>query len=51
MEKRGILSLFGMILSVTGVIGVVFSQFMAHMFVSVIAAISGLFTLAVQYNE
>ena len=51
MEKRGILSLFGMMLSVSGVIGVMLSQFMVHMFVSVIAAISGLFTIAIQYNE
>jgi hypothetical protein len=40
-----------MILSVIGVIGVVFSQFMAQIFISVIATISGLFTLAIRYNE
>jgi len=51
MEKRGFISLFGMILSIIGVTGVIFSQFMVQMFLSVIAAISGLFTLAIQYND
>jgi len=51
MEKRGFVSLFGMMLSIIGVIGVLFSQFMVQMFISVIAAISGLCTLAIQYNE
>ncbi len=51
MVKKSLLSVFGMFLSVIGVVGVVFSQFMVEMFLSVIAAMSGLFTLALQYDE
>jgi hypothetical protein len=51
MVKRAFVSLFGMILSIIGVVGVLFSQLMFQMFLSVITAISGLFTLAVHYND
>ena len=51
MVNKILLSIFGMILSVIGVLGVIFSQFMIEMFLFVITAISGLFTLSLQYDE
>ena len=51
MVKKSLIPIFGMFLSIIGVIGVVVSQFMVGIFLSVIAAVSGLFTLAIQYNE
>jgi hypothetical protein len=51
MVRKTLLSILGMILSVIGIIGVIFSQLMFEMLLFVITAISGLFTLSLQYND
>jgi uncharacterized membrane protein YbaN (DUF454 family) len=46
--RRGLLSIIGALMSIFGIIGVVFSSVISEIFISVIAAISGLFALAVR---
>jgi len=46
--KRGLVSMLGVCMSIGGVIGVLLSNVMSMMLVSVLAALSGLFTLAIR---
>ncbi len=46
--KGKVLSIFGVCISVAGVIGIIFSSVMSWLFLSVIATLSGLFTIAIR---
>jgi hypothetical protein len=46
--KRELLSIFGVCISVAGVVGIIFSSVMSWLFLSVIATLSGLFTLSIR---
>lgn len=49
--KRGFVSMLGICMSLGGVIGVLISNVMSMMFLSVITALSGLFTLAIRSHS